>query len=85
MQNFFADMFEKIAEPRGFCSDGSDMYGCIGCDGECLYTCSAECSSSSSYPSGEDGCSGSCEGLCGGNCRGSCGINCSGILSKILK
>lgn len=77
MQNFFADMFEKIAEPRGMCMDGSNMYGCLGCDGDCLYNCSMECKDNCDTMDG--GCTG-CDALCGNNCSGSCGVGCTSLL-----
>ena len=44
MLNFLSNVFHDKISPRNLCSETMDtIQACLGCDGECTYSCDAIC------------------------------------------
>ena len=81
MLNFLTNVFKGNSNARNTC--GSDMdviQGCVGCDGECLYSCDSVCASECQGNSKDTG--GGGDGNCNSQCTGTCFSIASIILGK---
>lgn len=77
MQNFFADLFKLIIDPRTTCSDGTSTTMCEGCGESCLANCKDTfdglCTTTLQGGANCLRCELSCSKECIGICTGSCG------------
>ena len=77
MLNFLTNVLQNQAAPMNTCTPDMDtIQGCIGCDGECLFTCWAMCANE---------CQGETRDIGGGGSGGgqivtpTCKAQCTGI------
>ena len=77
MLNFMKNVFEQQASPRNTCLPHQEtIQGCLGCDGECLFTCYSMCADECQAET-RDNVGG------GGNCNYECTGKCFSVASII--
>lgn len=70
MLNFFSNVLQNQVAPLNTCtSDMDTIQGCIGCDGECLFSCFSLCANQCQ---GETRDTGGGSGNCNSQCTGTC-------------
>lgn len=77
MLNFLTNVFHEKANARNTCNPTMDVIqGCIGCDGECLYSCYSMCANECQGNTRDTGGN-------GGNCNSQCTGTCFSVASII--
>ena len=71
MLDFLTNVFQEKSSIKNTCGPWMEnIQGCVGCDGECKYTCFSMCSELCHENSEDSGGSGG--GTCNSNCTGTC-------------
>ena len=70
MLNFLTNVFQEKSNARNTCSADMDVIqGCLGCDGECLYSCYSMCANECQGNTQDTGGNGqNCNSQCTGTC-----------------
>ena len=77
MLNFLSNVFQDKISPKNICSgEMITIQACLGCDGECLYSCDAVCANH---------CEGETETPPPPSCRDCNQNGCTGFLQNLLK
>ncbi len=70
MLNFLTNVYQERSTAKNSCSVDMDMIqGCLGCDGECLYSCYSMCANECQ---GETQDTGGNNDYCNSHCTGTC-------------